>query len=214
MYIRRKVFSLMKDENGEEKYFSTTEISNGEVKLFAEKEEKSKNKVDLDEVDSNKGFKRSIASMGITGYGSIAARKAGRKAADKADAEGKSDEAILREAGNAGLKRGATVGALTEGVAAGSIGAGIGAVAGSKALNKLKRTAKTNPEARLALKKLGKNPIAKAAAIAGTAYGLSGAGVGGVMGAIGGRNSARVQTKDRLQKRASRERDIERYNNK
>ena len=37
MYIRRKVFSLMKDENGEERYFSTTEISNKE-----EKESKSR----------------------------------------------------------------------------------------------------------------------------------------------------------------------------
>lgn len=33
MYIRRKVFSVIKDENGEEKYFSTTEFLNEETYL-------------------------------------------------------------------------------------------------------------------------------------------------------------------------------------
>ena len=37
MYIRRKVFSLLQDENGEERYFSTREIllENEEERLFS-----------------------------------------------------------------------------------------------------------------------------------------------------------------------------------
>lgn len=48
MYIRRKVFSVIEDENGVERYFSTTEFINEEAYLnsvqreFAEKEEKKK----------------------------------------------------------------------------------------------------------------------------------------------------------------------------
>ena len=37
MYIRRKVFSLLHDENGEERYFSTTDIvlEDEEERLFS-----------------------------------------------------------------------------------------------------------------------------------------------------------------------------------
>lgn len=37
MYIRRKVFSLLQNENGEEKYFSTTDITmeDAEQKIFS-----------------------------------------------------------------------------------------------------------------------------------------------------------------------------------
>ena len=37
MYIRRKVFSLLQDENGEERYFSTTDIvlEDEEERLFS-----------------------------------------------------------------------------------------------------------------------------------------------------------------------------------
>lgn len=40
MYIRRKVFSLLQDENGEERYFSTTEFT--DERLYAKKEEEEK----------------------------------------------------------------------------------------------------------------------------------------------------------------------------
>lgn len=40
MYIRRKVFSLLQDENGEERYFSTTEFT--DERLYAEKEDDEK----------------------------------------------------------------------------------------------------------------------------------------------------------------------------
>lgn len=42
MYIRRKVFSLLQDENGEERYFSTTEFTRevAEEKTYAKKDDK------------------------------------------------------------------------------------------------------------------------------------------------------------------------------
>lgn len=41
MYIRRKVFSLLQDENGEERYFSTTEFTRevAEEKTYAKKDD-------------------------------------------------------------------------------------------------------------------------------------------------------------------------------
>ena len=65
MEIRRKVFSLLEDENGEERYYSTTEFElefdeeTGE-KLFSEKEEKS---------GMSKGAK---IALGVTGSAATA----------------------------------------------------------------------------------------------------------------------------------------------
>lgn len=49
MYIRRKVFSLLQDENGEERYFSTTDyelLDEYDERLYAESEDKDEEKKD------------------------------------------------------------------------------------------------------------------------------------------------------------------------
>lgn len=63
MYIRRKVFSLLHDETGEERYFSTTEINleDAEERIFSVNEE-----VSLEDVKSYKGLKRSLAAGLLT----------------------------------------------------------------------------------------------------------------------------------------------------
>lgn len=183
MYIRRKVFSLLQDETGKERYFSTTDVTleNEEERTFSVAEgleEKDfsdkKEKVDLKDVKSHKGLKRALAA-GLTGLD--AGGYVGKKAANKADKEGKSDEEILKEARKAGRNVGI------------GVGAGIGINASAKNLKKLET---------LAGKKLGKGH--KAAAITGAAL------ITGALGGLGGRNAASVNTKDRLSKRALKER--------
>ena len=56
MYIRRKVFSKLQTEEGQEKYFSTTEftrITEAEQREFAKKEEKKAPKKDAKKVMKN-----------------------------------------------------------------------------------------------------------------------------------------------------------------
>lgn len=187
MYIRRKVFSLLQDETGKERYFSTTDVTleNEKERTFSVAEgleEKDfsdkKEKVDLKDVKSHKGLKRALAA-GLTGLdagGGLAGGYVGKKAANKADKEGKSDEEILKEARKAGRNVGI------------GVGAGIGINASAKNLKK----------ETLAGKKLGKGH--KAAAITGAAL------ITGALGGLGGRNAASVNTKDRLSKRALKER--------
>jgi hypothetical protein len=112
MYIRRKVFSVLQDESGEERYFSTTDYVYDD-RMFSEKK-KSKNGVYLEDVNSHRGLGRSFL---IGGLGGAIGGYAGKKAANKADAEGLSDKEILKRA----TKKGAKVGAITTGLA-GAVG--------------------------------------------------------------------------------------------
>ena len=80
MYIRRKVFSILTDEMGEERLYSVNEtvFEGYEVREFAEKEEKK----------SHKGAKIAAGvagTVGATAAGVYAAKKGllGKKAADK-----------------------------------------------------------------------------------------------------------------------------------
>ena len=73
MYIRRKVFSVCLDENGEERLFSTNEVISEEsyLKMFAEKEEKK---------GMSKGKKRALIAAGAvagTAAGLYGANKLG-----------------------------------------------------------------------------------------------------------------------------------------
>jgi len=80
MYIRRKVFSLLQDENGEERYFSTTEFT--DERLYAEKED-------------NKGKKAAIAAGAtVAGTGLAAGGYQGARHIGKKRAERKLNEAI------------------------------------------------------------------------------------------------------------------------
>ena len=180
MYIRRKVFSLLQDETGEEKYFSTTDITMEDVeqRIFSVKEEddeekkdKKKKKVYLEDVNSHRGLGRSII-LGA-GPGGAIGGYVGKKAADKADKEGKSDREIKEIAGKSGAKYGAAA------------GAGIGLA------NAARRAAFA-----------GKGNVGRA-----LLYGTGAAAVLGGLGALGGYAGARKNTKKRLEKRAAKERE-------
>lgn len=114
MYIRRKVFSLLQDEMGEERYFSTTdfEITDGEQKDFAKKEKKpnKKKRRALEDVESHRGLGRSILLGGPSPAGALGGF-AGKMKANKLDKEGKSDKEILEGASKHGAKVGAGLGA-------------------------------------------------------------------------------------------------------
>ena len=123
MEIRRKVYSLAVDENGEEKLFSTRDVELVDACLFSDKDkdededesEKKEDKVLLEDVDSHRGLGRSLVFGGTPG---AVGGYVGKKHADKLDREGKSDEEIKNET----TKKAAKTGALT-----GGLGAGLGA---------------------------------------------------------------------------------------
>lgn len=177
MYIRRKVFSLLHDETGEERYFSTTEINleDAEERIFSVNEE-----VSLEDVKSHKGLKRALAAglLTLDAGGGLIGGYAGKKAANKADKEGKSDEEILKEARKTGRN-----------VAAGT-GVGLSALLARRRLKKFDKLGSVELK--------GKK---KAALIGASAL------IGGGLSALGGRNAASVNTKDRLAKRAMKERE-------
>ena len=153
MYIRRKVFSLMTDEMGEDRYFSTTDYA-----YFSEKEEnkQKKRKISLDKIESDKGFDFYPETKSI--YKSI-------EVANKLDKQGKSDKEIVKGAAkrgalSGGVYNGAVVGAaltpatlklLIEGEKRLAAGVAIGGTATGAALGALRgyKGAKKNIEARL-----------------------------------------------------------------
>lgn len=189
MYIRRKIFSLLQDETGEERYFSTTNITleDAEERIFSitedevsEKEFSDKKEVSLEDVKSHKGLKRALAAglLGLDSGGGLVGGFVGKKAANKADKEGKSDEEILKAAKKEGRNAG------------GASAAGLGAAITLKNLKKIEKLSdsKLNNKAKLA--------------IVGTSAAITGA-----LGALGGKNAASVNTKDRLAKRSLKERE-------
>lgn len=182
MYIRRKVFSLLQDETGEERFFSTTDITleDAEQRIFSKKEEEDegsedkkekKRKVYLEDVNSNRGLGRSII-LGA-GPGGAIGGYIGKKSADKADREGKSDKEIKEIAGKSGAKYGAIA------------GAGLGLA------NSVRRAATAS-----------KGNVGRA-----LLYGLGDTAVLGGLGALGGHFGAKKNTSRRLEKRAAKERE-------
>lgn len=83
MYIRRKVFSLLQDETGEERYYSTTDFDlDVEEKVFAEKEAETEKK------GLSKGAKIALGTAGVLGTtaaGIIGARYAGKNILKKSN---------------------------------------------------------------------------------------------------------------------------------
>lgn len=165
MYVRRKVFSIITDEMGEEKLFSVNEtvlVNKADEKLFSKKEDEVKSshkKVNLEDVESNKGLKRAIITAVPTGGGALVGGYLSKRAADKLDKEGASDEKILKGARKRGLEAGALSGAVVGGLAS------------------------IHSKSTLPLVVLP------------------------ALGALGGRNAAGVNVKDRLAKRALKERE-------
>lgn len=119
MNIRRKVFSKV-----DEKFFSVKDTELIEQKEFAEDD----HKVKLKDIKSHRGMGRSayIGAVGVNPIGGLAGGYAGKKAANKADKEGKSDYQILRAA----KKRGANIGTLVGGTTGAVIGARVGGPVG------------------------------------------------------------------------------------
>lgn len=83
MYIRRKVFSLLQDENGEERYFSTTDyelLDEYDEKLYAESEDEEEEKK-----DKHIGRKIAIgaAVAPVAAYGAYRGGRALERAIDK-----------------------------------------------------------------------------------------------------------------------------------
>ena len=82
MYIRRKVFSLLQDETGEERYYSTTDFDlDVEERVFAEAEEEPKKGL-------SKGAKIGIGvggGLAATAAGIIGARYAGKNILKKSN---------------------------------------------------------------------------------------------------------------------------------
>ena len=161
MYIRRKVFSHIQNEDGEVKLFSTTDYEMNDskevIRMFAEKKEekKSRRKVALETVESDKGLKRAFLLSPIDGGGGLVGGYISKSEADKADKEGASDEEILRRAKKKGLHTGAITGAIVGGTAGlrmnGLAGAATGAIGGG-ALGALggRNASSVNTKARLA----------------------------------------------------------------
>ena len=148
---------------------------------------KDEKKVSLKDVKSNRGFVRTAITSKASFGAAYLGRKAGKKAADKADEEGARDIEIIDRA----KKAGRNVGALS----GGAIAAVTGAVMAPK--GKAWKTIGKGVQQEVT-KRTAKN-MTKGAGAIGT--------VGAILGGIGGRASAGVQTKARLRKRAEKEKE-------
>ena len=90
MYIRRKVFSLLQDETGEERYFSTTDITmeDAEQRIFSlnEYDDGYEQREYADKEGLSAGQKAAIAGAGTlaTAAGALYGAKKGGKALVKA----------------------------------------------------------------------------------------------------------------------------------
>lgn len=85
MYIRRKVFSLLRNERGEERYFSTTEYQLVDERMFAEAEEDSEDK---EEKGKKKNLAKKIAvGAAVAPLAAYGAYKGGRALEKKIDSK-------------------------------------------------------------------------------------------------------------------------------
>lgn len=152
MYIRRKVFSLLQDETGEERYFSTTDVTleNEEERTFSVAEDAES----LEEKDFSDKKKEEDDEPKLTTSDKINIKlnkalttKKDREAFVEAYEDGKSHKYGKQAAKYAAI--GSGIGAAVGGKKGAAIGAGIGAVSGAAgsyagtragvALNKLAR---------------------------------------------------------------------------
>ena len=198
MYVRRKVFSVLVDEMGEERLYSVNEtlLEGYEVEEEREFAEKEEDKIALKDVKSKRGIGRGLTFTGIVPL--YVSRKAAKKAANKADEEGASDVVIVEKAKSAGAKAGAATGAVL-----GAAGGGVAIKTSKKNLKDISDLMGRDKShlsvgerkflvgARKALKnKKVVGGLVAAAAASGAAY-----------GALGGKLSASKMTRKRLEKR-------------
>lgn len=207
MYIRRKVFSVLTDETGEERLYSVNEtlLDGYEVEEEREFAKKEDDKVALEDVKSKRGIGRGLLFADPASL--IVSRGAAKKAANKADKEGASDVVVVEKAKSAGTKAGAGVGAV--------VGAGstyLGAKAYKKMLKDLgsdyRYMDKTGKLIYVNAKKALKNKKVVGGLVA------AGAASGVAYGALGGRLSASKMTRKRLEKRHDLEQKLKKEDNK
>lgn len=85
MYIRRKVFSLLRNENGEERYFSTTEYELLDERMYAESEEENDEET---EKKGKKGLGKKLAiGAAVAPLAAYGAYKGGRALEKKIDSK-------------------------------------------------------------------------------------------------------------------------------
>lgn len=150
MEIRRKVFSLLEDENGEERYYSTTEF---EVSYDEETNEKLFSESKLGK--SGRGYGTAMAYNGII-PGAVAV-KSGRKAARKAEEEGKSESEMIDAAGKKASKVTGIYNATGVALSAGMMGGLAHKLSKDPEIRKrIKEKLAEDPELLKAGKKLGK----------------------------------------------------------
>lgn len=140
MYIRRKVFSLLQDENGEERYFSTTDITleDAEQRIF------SLNEYDEEEqreyADKKKEGKLTLGDKISIALNKHLTTKKDKEAAIEALEKGKYGKLAKQSAkygaaggGLAGAIGGAAIGKKIGGTKGAILGAAIGAAGGGAA---------------------------------------------------------------------------------
>jgi hypothetical protein len=102
MYIRRKVFSLLQDETGEERYYSTTDFDlDVEERVFAEAEEEPKKLSKGAKIGIGVGGGLAATAAGIVGakYAGKALLKKGAKIAEQAEKAAKAAKAAKNKEG-------------------------------------------------------------------------------------------------------------------
>ena len=163
-------------------------------RMFSKKNKENKrrgNKIALEDINSHRGLGRS-AILGALAPGMIGGY-AGKKAANKADKEGKSDEEILKKAQKTGAIGGAIPG-VALGAGTSLVGSHVYNKYGPKIVDSINEVMKDQGyDVNIKFNKLGKGAKTKRALIAG--------GVAGGIGALGGYLGARKNTKKRLEKR-------------
>ena len=163
-------------------------------RMFSKKNKENKrkgNKIALEDVNSHRGLGRS-AILGALAPGMIGGY-AGKKAANKADKEGKSDEEILKKAQKTGAIGGAIPG-VALGAGTSLVGSHVYNKYGPKIVDSINEVMKDQGyDVNIKFNKLGKGAKTKRALIA--------AGLAGGIGALGGYLGARKNTKKRLEKR-------------
>ena len=72
MYIRRKVFSLLQDETGEERYFSTTEfVNSSNLKEFSNKEKDEFREDMVKGIKKGSNISKAVTLLSSAGGGAI-----------------------------------------------------------------------------------------------------------------------------------------------
>ena len=172
MYIRRKVFSLLQDENGEERYFSTTDITmeDAEQKIFS--------LVEDDEPAEEREFAEKEGKLTLGDKVDIAIKKHLSTKKDKEAMIEALEEGKYHKLGKQSAKYGAAGAGVGGAIAGAAIGKKIGGTKGAA---------------------LGAAIGAVGGAASGAGAGYVGTRVGGAIDKLGRKVSGRAQTNAKME---------------